>query len=470
MGNTNMRTNTNRNTKAKENQGAAAKMQGCVLSGTRDGAVRLTLPKGTYTIDGDGNLIIHGGGKISGGEAGGMPSPACPGLSYEEFMEKPDGRGAEGSTDEGGDPFGMDFSALGADPEKLVGECRGTVYGYARCSTLHQDYQRQINALLKLGIRDENIFKDKKSGKDFNREEFQKLMNVLQPGDCIVVVELDRFGRNMAEIKKHWFWITQQKKADIIVLDQPVLNTRIGAHGLGAFLADLILAVFSLMAEIERNLINKRMEDGIRLARLAGKKLGRKIMAIPVMFWKFKDMFLNGKISQNKASQRLGVDPKTFRSWMERTGDISDAQEWEELKAWIEEQEKEERIRQAKMKYGETSESVADMSREAMQKTAMVQETNAGCTDTAARQDISAESGRTDADGKKGCVRRSMKKPHKATEGAGNGAAGNPARSDGGAVEKGRRNHRKSKSQKLFGEAKKKTALGRKARQKNRRI
>ncbi len=263
------------------------------------------------------------------------------------------GNRAAAAKRQGEDPFGMDFSAFGIEPEKMIKECTGIVYGYARVSTDHQDYQRQIDAFYKLGIREEDIFKDKKSGKDFNREEFRKLMRVLQPGDCIVVVELDRFGRSMTEIKKQWFQITQQKRADIIVLDQPVLNTRLGTQGLSAFLADLILAVFSLMAEIERKLINKRMEDGIKRARLAGRKLGRKPMEIPLPFWKLKEKFLGGQISQNMASQELGVDPKTFRSWMERTGDILDAREWEMLKDRIEEQEKEERIRQAKIRYGE---------------------------------------------------------------------------------------------------------------------
>ena len=392
MGNTNMSKNIIESREAVTNQSET------VLSGVCGETVRFTLPKGSYTIDGDGNLTIHGDGAISDRKKGRMLAPLYPSLSYGEFMEKMGGCGAESRKDDCENPFGMEFSALCADPEKMVRECEGTVYGYARVSTDHQDYQRQIDALLKFGIREENIFKDKKSGKDFKREEFQKLMLALQPGDCIVVVELDRFGRSMREIRNHWFWITQQKQANIIVLDQPVLNTRPSAHGLSNFLADLVLAVFSLMAEIERNLINKRMEIGIKRARLAGRKLGRRLMEIPPLFWKLKEKFLDGLISQNMASRELGVDPKTFRSWVERTGNVLDAQEWETLKVGIEEQEKEERIWRARIEYGEMSESD---SAEAGQKatTAVGQKMNAGCAVTVEQDmpvDVAWHSGRRD--------------------------------------------------------------------------
>ena len=205
------------------------------------------------------------------------------GLPYEEFMQMMSESGRKFGKDVREDPFGMDFSAFNVDSAQMIRECRGTVYGYVRVSTDHQDYARQIEALKRLGVKERNIFKDKKSGKDFNRDEFRKLMKIIGADDCIVVLELDRFGRNMTEIKNHWYWITQQRRTNIVVIDQPILNTKLGTYGLGNFVAELILAVFSLMAEIERNLINKRMGDGLRRVKLEGKKLGRKQK--PTTFW-----------------------------------------------------------------------------------------------------------------------------------------------------------------------------------------
>lgn len=275
------------------------------------------------------------------------------GLSYEEFIQVMSESGRKYGKDRREDPLGMDFSAFSADSAQMIRDCKGTVYGYVRVSTDHQDYTRQIEALKKLGVKEQNIFKDKKSGKDFNRDEFRKLMKIIRAGDCIVVLELDRFGRNMTEIKNHWYWITQQRRTNIVVIDQPILNTNLGMYGLGNFIAELILAVFSLMAEIERNLINKRMSDGLRRAKLEGTKLGRKQKPIPGLFWRLKASVLNKEKSQNQAAKELGVDPKTFRSWVEKTQTVLSAEEWEEISAEIEKIEKEKRIRQAQIEYGE---------------------------------------------------------------------------------------------------------------------
>lgn len=275
------------------------------------------------------------------------------GLSYDEFMQTMSENSRKCGRDMREDPLGMDLSAFNADSAQMIRECKGTVYGYVRVSTDHQDYTRQIEALRRLGVKERNIFKDKKSGKDFNRDEFRKLMQVIGAGDCIVVLELDRFGRNMTEIKNHWYWITQQRRTNIVVIDQPILNTNLGMYGLGNFIAELILAVFSLMAEIERNLINKRMGDGLRRVKLEGKKLGRKQKPIPSLFWSSKKSFLNKEKSQNQAARELGVDPKTFRNWLKKTKAASSAEEWEKLSAEIEKSEKQERIRQARIEYGE---------------------------------------------------------------------------------------------------------------------
>lgn len=289
------------------------------------------------------------------GQSGGtdLVTHAAPGLPYEEFMRMMSESGRRSGKDVQEDPLGMDLSAFNMDSAKMIRECRGTVYGYVRVSTDHQDYARQIEALKKLGVKERNIFKDKKSGKDFNRDEFRKLMEVIGADDCIVVLELDRFGRNMMEIKNHWYWITQQRRTDIVVINQPILNTKLGMYGLGNFIAELILAVFSLMAELERNLINKRMGDGLRRVKLEGRKLGRKPKPIPSRFWKLKESFLNKEKSQNQVARELGVDPKTFRNWIEKTKSVSTAEEWEKLSAEIEEREKAERVRQARLEYGE---------------------------------------------------------------------------------------------------------------------
>ena len=76
-------------------------------------------------------------------------------------------------------------------------------YGYLRVSTNTQDETRQREALKKYGVLEENIYLDKASGKNFiDRTEWQRLLVKVIIGDIIVIKELDRLGRNNAEIKE----------------------------------------------------------------------------------------------------------------------------------------------------------------------------------------------------------------------------------------------------------------------------
>ncbi len=52
---------------------------------------------------------------------------------------------------------------------------KGTIYGYARVSTMEQKEDRQIFALREKGVDDSNIYLDKISGKDFNRKMYRLL-------------------------------------------------------------------------------------------------------------------------------------------------------------------------------------------------------------------------------------------------------------------------------------------------------
>ena len=102
------------------------------------------------------------------------------------------------------------------------------VYGYARVSTKQQKEDRQIEALKEFGVLDENIFIDKKSGKDFEREEYQFLKQLMKrtQNNVLVIKSIDRLGRNYKEIQKEWREITQELKTDIVVLDMEILDTR----------------------------------------------------------------------------------------------------------------------------------------------------------------------------------------------------------------------------------------------------
>jgi DNA invertase Pin-like site-specific DNA recombinase len=148
-------------------------------------------------------------------------------------------------------------------------------YGYIRVSSKDQNVDRQLKEMIDIGIPEQFILIDRQSGKDFNRPQYQLLKQILREGDLLYIKSIDRFGRNSKEIKKEWEEITQVIKADIKVIDMPLLDTTQYKDMLGTFVSDLVLQVLSFMAEQERENIKRRQAEGIAVAKAKGKHLGR---------------------------------------------------------------------------------------------------------------------------------------------------------------------------------------------------
>lgn len=147
------------------------------------------------------------------------------------------------------------------------------IYGYARVSTKEQKEDRQVEALKEYGIKEENIFVDKISGKDFNRPEYQFIKELMKrtSNNILIIKSIDRLGRNYKEILQEWRELTHELKVDIIILDMPLLDTTKFKDLLGTFISDLILQVLSFVAEQERKNIRQRQEEGIKIAKSKGK-------------------------------------------------------------------------------------------------------------------------------------------------------------------------------------------------------
>ncbi|MEH7346087.1 recombinase family protein [Bacillus sp. JJ1532] len=156
-------------------------------------------------------------------------------------------------------------------------------FAYIRVSSKDQNVNRQLNEMLELGINERDIYIDKESGKDFNRTKYQALKESLREGDLLYIKSIDRFGRNSKEIKREWEDITHNIKADIKVLDMPLLDTTQYKDKLGTFVSDLVLQVLSFVAEREREEINKRQKEGIAIAKAQGKHLGRPVIGYNTM-------------------------------------------------------------------------------------------------------------------------------------------------------------------------------------------
>lgn len=194
------------------------------------------------------------------------------------------------------------------------------VYGYARVSTVEQNEDRQIAALREIGVAETNIYLDKVSGKDFDRPMYRRLTETLRPGDLVYVKSIDRLGRNYREINDQWRILTKEKQVDIVIMDMPVLDTRIGKDLLGTFIADLVLQVLSFVAENERVNIRQRQREGIAMARKRGVHLGRPLKKLPAKFSQIYDKWWTRQISSREAARLCRMPLSTFyRKAKERT-------------------------------------------------------------------------------------------------------------------------------------------------------
>lgn len=199
------------------------------------------------------------------------------------------------------------------------GGVMGTTYGYARVSSRDQNLDRQLDALADFGVERARIFADRASGKDFERPQWRRLVGRLAEGDTLVVKSIDRLGRNYDEILAQWRRITKERRAAVVVLDMPLLDTRRERDGVtGVLIADIMLQLLSYVAQIERESIHQRQAEGIAAARARGVRFGRPSKQRMALFEDAKRSYLSGHITRHEAAARLEVSVSTFDRWMRR--------------------------------------------------------------------------------------------------------------------------------------------------------
>ena len=188
------------------------------------------------------------------------------------------------------------------------------IFGYARVSTREQNVDRQLDALAPFGIPKRNLYIEKRSGKDFERPAYKRLLKRLKPGDLLYVKSIDRLGRNYTEIIEQWRVITKEKQADVKVLDMPLLDTTYGKDLLGTFVADLTLQVMSFVAQMERESIHQRQAEGIAAAKARGVRFGKTPKPLPDNFEELFVLWRQKKLSNQELARLCGLDiPVIYR-------------------------------------------------------------------------------------------------------------------------------------------------------------
>lgn len=198
-------------------------------------------------------------------------------------------------------------------------------YGYARVSTKDQHLERQLTAIKKYapGISDNNIFIDKKTGKDFEREQYQAMKVILEHlskassnSDSIelIIEEMDRLGRNATGIKKELLWFKEHNiMVRILEIPTTLLDVDQNNKWVTELINSLLIEVYSAIAEQELEKREKRQAEGIAEAKKKGVYKGRK--PIEVNESEFKQIYAKWKateITARQAMKELGLKPNTF--------------------------------------------------------------------------------------------------------------------------------------------------------------
>ncbi len=186
------------------------------------------------------------------------------------------------------------------------------IWAYCRVSSQSQHEDRQLAAMKEFGVEDRRIFVDKQTGSNFNRPNYRKMLKKLKKGDLVVVLSIDRLGRNYQQILEQWRILTKEKLVDIVVLDMPLLDTRKDKDLSGTLIADIILQLLSYVSETEHRNIRQRQAEGIKAARERGVRFGRPEKDLPGNFSEVSKRWIMGEMTIEEASKECGMAKTTF--------------------------------------------------------------------------------------------------------------------------------------------------------------
>ena len=191
------------------------------------------------------------------------------------------------------------------------------VYGYARCSTSEerQDINRQKRELYKLGVEeDKNIYFEYESGKNNDRVEFNKLLDIVEKGDTICCTEVSRLSRStsfLCEILK----IVQEKHIRLII-NNFVVDCR--TEEIDPMTKGMLM-MWGVFAEMERDMISARVKSGMENAKAKGKVIGRPKVDktnLPINFLKYYPMYKSKEINVTEFSKLSELSRKSIYKYI----------------------------------------------------------------------------------------------------------------------------------------------------------
>lgn len=194
------------------------------------------------------------------------------------------------------------------------------LFGYGRISTRGQNEARQVKALLDYGCSERDVFIDKASGKDFSRPAYETMKSLLRQGDEVVILDLDRLGRNYEQMRDEWNEITGTLGCDITVLNCPIVSTKTNNGGSldTRLIADIVFQLLSYVAERERISIRERQQAGIACAKSAGVQFGRPKIQKPAEFDVLYEKVLKRQMTNKAAMEEMGLKTNAYYGFVKK--------------------------------------------------------------------------------------------------------------------------------------------------------
>lgn len=200
--------------------------------------------------------------------------------------------------------------------------------GYVRVSKDDPHPLRQLEAVRNACSDNREIFIDKQIGKRFHRARFQALKRSIREGDTVVLLSIEKLGESFETILSEWQHITRELKANIKIVDIPLLDTSQSGNSDGHFVADLVLQILSYAAEKERANNVRRQEKELLLAKTTGKRCGRPRISMPESFPEVYAEWRSTRITAQCAMQTMDLKPTTFYKMVQKYEDENEGCQW----------------------------------------------------------------------------------------------------------------------------------------------
>lgn len=141
----------------------------------------------------------------------------------------------------------------------------------------------------------------------FNEREYKNFKKNLRMNDVIILKSLSALGSTKGDIQKELENLTKRVRADIVVLDMPLFDTRINKEINGSLVVDLVIQTLESSFKIDNTIRKERQTEGIAQARASGVKFGRPAEPFPSGFNRVYNRFMSNEITKTQAANELGI-------------------------------------------------------------------------------------------------------------------------------------------------------------------